>query len=68
MLDSDTIQPGDTFGLTIWESVKSSLLAAQNNNSTILEEVQVNARDIFSFPMPGGSKRLGIHLSRSASI
>ena len=32
MLSSDTIQSGDTFGLTIWESVEISLLAAQNNN------------------------------------
>lgn len=68
MLGSDTIQPGDTLGFTIWESVESSLLAAQNSNSTILDEVQVAGDDIFSFPMLGGLKRLGIPLNRSASI
>jgi polysaccharide export outer membrane protein len=50
ILVSDTIQPGDTLGLRIWESVESSLLAAQNSNSTILDEVQVDGEGYIFIP------------------
>ena len=33
-LGSDTINPGDTLGLTIWENVDDGLLAAQGANAT----------------------------------
>ena len=59
MLGSDTIQPGDTLGLTIWESVESSLLAAQNSNSTILEEVQVDGEGYIFIPYAGRIKAAG---------
>ena len=39
VLGSDTINAGDTLGLTIWENVDDSLLAGQATNSTVLEEV-----------------------------
>ncbi|ASP20903.1 sugar ABC transporter substrate-binding protein [Antarctobacter heliothermus] len=42
LLGSDTIRPGDTLGLTIWENVDDGLLAAETANATILEEVQVD--------------------------
>ena len=59
MLGSDTIQPGDTLGLTIWESVESSLLAAQNSNSTILDEVQVDGEGYIFIPYAGRIKAAG---------
>ena len=59
MLGSDTIQPGDIFGLTIWESMESSLLAAQSYNSTILEEVQVDGEGYIFIPYAGRIKAAG---------
>ena len=59
ILGSDTIQPGDTLGLTIWESVESSLLAAQNTNSTILDEVQVDGEGYIFIPYAGRIKAAG---------
>ena len=59
ILGSDTIQPGDTLGLTIWESVESSLLAAQNSNSTILDEVQVDGEGYIFIPYAGRIKAAG---------
>ncbi len=59
MLGSDTIQPGGTLGLTIWESVESSLLAAQNSNSTILDEVQVAGEGYIFISYAGRIKAAG---------
>ncbi|WP_424986499.1 polysaccharide biosynthesis/export family protein [Microbulbifer sp. S227A] len=55
-LTSDTIRPGDTLGLTIWENVDDGLLAGDVGNSTALEEVQVDS-DGFIFVPYGGRIR-----------
>ncbi|MGR3804723.1 polysaccharide biosynthesis/export family protein [Marinibacterium profundimaris] len=59
ILGSDTIQPGDTLGLTIWENVDDGLLADQGLNSTALEEVQVDGSGFIFVPYAGRLKASG---------
>ena len=42
VVGSDTIQPGDTLSLQIWENVESGLLTSTGQGATVLEEVQVD--------------------------
>ena len=59
LLGSDTIQPGDTLGLTIWENVDDGLLADEGLNSTALEEVQVDGSGFIFVPYAGRLKASG---------
>ncbi|CUH77839.1 polysaccharide biosynthesis/export family protein [Tropicibacter naphthalenivorans] len=59
VVGSDTIRPGDTLGLTIWENVDDGLLAAEATNSTILEEVQVDGSGFIFVPYAGRIKAAG---------
>ncbi len=56
VLGADTIRPGDTLGLTIWENVDDGLLAGQPGNQTILEEVQVDGSGFIFVPYAGRIK------------
>ena len=56
---SDTISPGDTLGLTVWENVDDGLLAGATSNSTILEEVQVDGAGFIFVPYAGRIKAAG---------
>jgi polysaccharide export outer membrane protein len=56
---SDTIQPGDTLGLTIWENVEDGLLATAGASSTVLEEVQVDGSGFIFVPYAGRIKASG---------
>ncbi|KKM97828.1 hypothetical protein LCGC14_1164120 [marine sediment metagenome] len=56
---SDTINPGDTLGLTIWENVDDGLLAAQGINATALEEVQVDGSGFIFVPYAGRIRAAG---------
>jgi polysaccharide export outer membrane protein len=58
-LGSDTINPGDVLGLTIWENVDNGLLAGQAQNSTILEEVQVDGAGFIFVPYAGRIRAAG---------
>ena len=58
-LTSDTIRPGDTLGLTVWENVDDGLLAAQGTNSTLLEEVQVDSAGFIFMPYAGRIRASG---------
>lgn len=58
-LTSDTIRPGDTLGLTIWENVDDGLLAGEAQNSTILEEVQVDSAGYIFVPYAGRLRASG---------
>lgn len=58
-LGSDTIRPGDTLGLTIWENVDDGLLAGQTANSTLLEEVQVDGAGFIFVPYAGRIRAAG---------
>lgn len=59
ILGSDTIQPGDTLGLTIWENVDDGLLAGEAQNSTLLEEVQVDGAGFIFVPYAGRIRAAG---------
>lgn len=59
VVGSDTVQPGDTLGLTIWENVDDGLLAGQGANATALEEVQVDGSGFIFVPYAGRIKASG---------
>jgi polysaccharide export outer membrane protein len=59
LLGSDTIRPGDTLGLTIYENVEDGLLAANGMNSTTLEEVQVDGQGFIFVPYAGRIRAAG---------
>ncbi|WP_246040521.1 polysaccharide biosynthesis/export family protein [Roseovarius arcticus] len=58
-LGSDTIRPGDTLGLTIWENVDDGLLAGEATNQTVLEEVQVDGSGFIFVPYAGRIRAAG---------
>ncbi|WP_425049812.1 polysaccharide biosynthesis/export family protein [Psychromarinibacter sp. S121] len=53
IVGSDTIRPGDTLGLTIYENVDDGLLSAVGVNSSVLEEVQVDGAGYIFVPYAG---------------
>lgn len=59
VIGSDTIGPGDTLGLTIWENVDDGLLASAGSNATVLDEVQVDGSGYIFVPYAGRIKASG---------
>lgn len=59
VLGSDTIRAGDTLGLTIWENVDDGLLAGEQQNATLLEEVQVDGDGFIFVPYAGRIRAAG---------
>lgn len=59
VVGSDTIQPGDTLGLTIWENVDDGLLASPGTSATLLEEVQVDGSGFIFVPYAGRIRASG---------
>lgn len=59
LLGPDTIQPGDTLALTIWENVDDGLLVPTGQNATILEEVQVDGEGFIFVPYAGRIRAAG---------
>ncbi len=59
VVGSDTINAGDTLGLTIWENVDDGLLASQGLNATSLTEVQVDGAGYIFVPYAGRIKAAG---------
>ncbi len=59
VVGSDTINAGDTLGLTIWENVDDGLLASQGMNATSLTEVQVDGAGYIFVPYAGRIKAAG---------
>ncbi|MGH1458586.1 polysaccharide biosynthesis/export family protein [Litorivita sp. NS0012-18] len=58
-IGSDTIRPGDTLGLTIWENVDDGLLVGEGQNSAVLEEVQVDGAGFIFVPYAGRIRAAG---------
>ncbi len=58
-LGSDTIRPGDTLGITIWENVDDGLLATEGANAAVLEEVQVDGSGFIFIPYAGRVRAAG---------
>lgn len=59
VLGSDTISPGDTLGLTIYENVDDGLLAGEGANASVLEEVQVDGAGYIFIPYAGRVRAAG---------
>lgn len=59
LVGSDTIQPGDVLGLTIWENVDDGLLVPTGQNATVLEEVQVDGAGFIFVPYAGRIRAAG---------
>lgn len=58
-LGSDTIRPGDTLSLSIWENVTDPLLGPQGSPSTVLDEVQVDGAGFIFIPYAGRVRAAG---------
>ena len=58
-LGSDTIHPGDTLGLTIWENVDDGLLASASAGGAALEEIQVDGNGFIFVPYAGRIRASG---------
>ena len=59
VVGSDTINPGDTLVLTIWENVDQGLLAKNGAPATQLTEVQVDGAGYIFVPYAGRIKAAG---------
>ena len=59
LVGSDTIQPGDVLGLTIWENVDDGLLVPEGQNATVLDEVQVDGAGFIFVPYAGRIRAAG---------
>lgn len=59
LVGSDTIQPGDTLSLTIWENVDDGLVVPSGMNATVLEEVQVDGQGFIFVPYAGRIRASG---------
>lgn len=58
-IGSDTIRPGDTLGLQIWENVEDPLLGATGQRASIIEEVQVDGAGFIFVPYAGRLRAAG---------
>ena len=58
-IGSDTIRPGDTLGLTIYENVDDGLLAVAGTNAAQLEEIQVDGAGFIYVPYAGRIRAAG---------
>lgn len=58
-LGSDTIQPGDILGITVYENVDDPLLGVEGSPATVLEEVQVDGAGFIFIPYAGRIKAAG---------
>ncbi len=59
VVGSDTVQPGDTLSLQIWENVESGLLTSTGQGATVLEEVQVDGEGFIFVPYAGRLRAAG---------
>ena len=59
VVGSDTINPGDTLGLTIFENVNDGLLASAGQKVSALTEVQVDGQGFIFVPYAGRIKAAG---------
>lgn len=56
---SDTISPGDTLGISVWENVDEPLLGAAGAPFATLEEIQVDGNGFIFIPYAGRIKAAG---------
>ena len=58
-LASDTINPGDVLGITIYENVADGLLASAGQKVSVIEEVQVDGQGFIFVPYAGRIRAAG---------
>jgi polysaccharide export outer membrane protein len=58
-LGSDTIQPGDVLGITVYENVDDPLLGVEGSPATALSEVQVDGSGFIFIPYAGRIRAAG---------
>ena len=58
-LGSDTIRPGDTLALRIWENVEDGLLASAGSGGAPLDEIQVDGNGFIFVPYAGRIRAAG---------
>lgn len=58
-LGADTIRPGDTLALQIWENVDQGLLSSAGTNATALTEIQVDEQGFIFVPYAGRIRAAG---------
>ncbi len=59
VLGSDTVRPGDTLGLQIYENVDDGLLTTEGGAPAVLEEIQVDGDGFIFVPYAGRIKASG---------
>lgn len=59
VLGSDTIRPGDTLGLMVYENVDDGLLTTAGASAAVLEEIQVDGQGFIFVPYAGRIKASG---------
>lgn len=59
MLGADTLRPGDTLRLTIWENVEDGLFASQGQSETRLTDVEVDEAGMIFVPYAGRIRAAG---------
>lgn len=65
---ADTIRPGDTLGLTIYENVEDGLLASAGQNASVINEVQVDGAGFIFVPYAGRIRAAGNSPNRLREI
>ena len=59
VLGSDTVRPGDTLGLLVYENVDDGLLTTEGASAAALEEIQVDGQGFIFVPYAGRIKASG---------
>ncbi|SDZ18038.1 polysaccharide export outer membrane protein [Jannaschia faecimaris] len=59
VLGADTIRPGDTLGLIIYENVEDGLLTNAGASASLIDEVQVDASGMIFIPYAGRLRAAG---------
>ena len=59
VVGSDTIRPGDTLGLTVYENVQDGLIAPAGTGSATLDQVQVDGEGFIFVPYAGRIRATG---------
>jgi len=59
LVGSDTIRPGDTLGITVWENVDDGLFVSGGVRAATLEEVQVDGAGFIFIPYAGRIRASG---------
>jgi polysaccharide export outer membrane protein len=59
LIGSDTIRPGDTLGLVVYENVEDGLLTDTGASAALIDEVQVDAAGFIFIPYAGRVRAAG---------